>query len=342
MVSRAGSGPPGTAPASPAAVSTSASLHQPPGPAGLVRLGGLPQPPQQQALRGQLGGGARAPRTGPPARPPPRARRSCPGRPPRWRPTRRTGTASPGAPHARRAPPCRRSARRCRCRWPGPTSGRGRRWRPPRPAAARPVTALAAAAADAPPNAEISQEPTLIGEVTLTTRSMFRKRSGRPRSATRATPDRPIAPDRADLRRPGQLVVAGRLREPGQHRRGAGQPAEEQVAGHLPGAPDRLLDDRLAVVGVRLGPRHHELLAAAPAAAPLPTGRRPSGPAHQAADRHAGRRSRSCWPRPCTPNRSRAQVMGAGPGAARRPGRRPAGPPPRRPRAATSGAGPAW
>src|ERR1700675_2425378 len=62
------------------------------------------------------------------------------------------------------------------------------------PSGSRPVTAQAAAAADAPPNAEISQEPTLIGEVGLNTRSMFRKRSGRPRSATKATPDRPIAP----------------------------------------------------------------------------------------------------------------------------------------------------
>ncbi len=34
----------------------------------------------------------------------------------------------------------------------------------------------------------------LIGEVGLITRSMFRKRSGRPRSATRATPDSPMAP----------------------------------------------------------------------------------------------------------------------------------------------------
>ena len=63
----------------------------------------------------------------------------------------------------------------------------------------RPVTAQAAAAPDAPPNAEITHVPTLIGEVTLTTRSMFRKRSGRPRSATRATPDSPMAPTAAIL-----------------------------------------------------------------------------------------------------------------------------------------------
>ena len=69
-----------------------------------------------------------------------------------------------------------------------------RRWRPCPHRGARPVTALAAASAAAPPNADSSQEPTLIGEVTLATRSMFRNRSGRPRSATSAAPDSPIAP----------------------------------------------------------------------------------------------------------------------------------------------------
>src|SRR5450631_2695935 len=63
----------------------------------------------------------------------------------------------------------------------------------------RPVTAQAADAAAAPPNAEISQEPTLIGELGLSTRSIFRKRSGRPRSATSATPDSPMAPAAAIL-----------------------------------------------------------------------------------------------------------------------------------------------
>jgi hypothetical protein len=71
----------------------------------------------------------------------------------------------------------------------------------------RPVTALAAATEAAPPNADSSHEPTLIGEVTLATRSMFRKRSGRPRSTTSATPDTPKRLNRdgswpADLVRP--------------------------------------------------------------------------------------------------------------------------------------------
>ena len=58
----------------------------------------------------------------------------------------------------------------------------------------RPVTAHAAATVDAPPNPDSSQDPTLIGEVGLATRSMFRNRSGRPRSCTRAAPDSAIAP----------------------------------------------------------------------------------------------------------------------------------------------------
>src|SRR5580700_3096192 len=62
-------------------------------------------------------------------------------------------------------------------------------------------------------------------------------------------------------------MVAGRLGEPGQHRGGTGQAAEEQVTAHIPGPPDRLLDDRLAVVRVRAGPGHHELFPAAAAAA---------------------------------------------------------------------------
>src|SRR5207248_3868534 len=43
-----------------------------------------------------------------------------------------------------------------------------------------------AAVADAPLETNRIQEPTLIGEVTLKTRSMFRKRSGRPRSEIRS------------------------------------------------------------------------------------------------------------------------------------------------------------
>jgi hypothetical protein len=58
----------------------------------------------------------------------------------------------------------------------------------------RPVTAQAAAAPAHGPYEASSQEPTLIGDVTLNTRIMLRKRSGRPRSRTSATADSPIAP----------------------------------------------------------------------------------------------------------------------------------------------------
>ena len=47
-----------------------------------------------------------------------------------------------------------------------------------------PNSSSAAAALDAPPETSSIQDPTLIGEVTLKTRNMFRKRSGRPRSET--------------------------------------------------------------------------------------------------------------------------------------------------------------
>ena len=89
---------------------------------------------------------------------------------------------------------------------------------------------------------------------------MFRKRSGRPRSWTRAASDRLIAPQRADLGHPGQLAVAGQLGAGGQQRRRARQAAEEQVPGDVRGLPDRLLDHRPAVVGGELRLRHHRLL----------------------------------------------------------------------------------
>src|SRR5579875_1470166 len=57
----------------------------------------------------------------------------------------------------------------------------------------RPVTALTAAAPDTGPYTASSQDPTLIGELVLNTRSMFRKREGRPRSLTSATPDSAMA-----------------------------------------------------------------------------------------------------------------------------------------------------
>ena len=48
-----------------------------------------------------------------------------------------------------------------------------------------PSSSSAAAVFDAPLDTNRIQLPTLIGEVTLKTRSMFRNRSGRPRSETR-------------------------------------------------------------------------------------------------------------------------------------------------------------
>jgi hypothetical protein len=47
--------------------------------------------------------------------------------------------------------------------------------------------AVAAAVLDAPPEATRIQLPTLIGDVGLNTRSMFRNRSGRPRSLIKRT-----------------------------------------------------------------------------------------------------------------------------------------------------------
>ena len=93
----------------------------------------------------------------------------------------------------------------------------------------------------------------------------------------RGQPDRP---GRADLGRPGQLPVSGEVGNAGQHRRRAGQAAEEKVTRDLRAAPYRLLDDRAAVVGVDLGARNDQRF-------------RPPPPA--------------CWPRPCTPQRARAR-----------------------------------
>src|SRR5690348_9020807 len=50
-----------------------------------------------------------------------------------------------------------------------------------------PSTSHAASAVVAAPEPARIHEPTLIGEVTLKTRNMFRKRSGRPRSLTSST-----------------------------------------------------------------------------------------------------------------------------------------------------------
>ena len=68
------------------------------------------------------------------------------------------------------------------------------------PAAGRiPVTSDTAAAPATGPYPASSQEPTLIGELGLKTRSMFANRAGRPRSWTRAAADRLIAPSAPSL-----------------------------------------------------------------------------------------------------------------------------------------------
>src|SRR5260370_4437716 len=58
--------------------------------------------------------------------------------------------------------------------------------------------------------------------------------------------------------------MPGQLPRRGERGRGAGQPAEEQVAGDV-GPPRRLLQHRPAVVGAEVGLRHHLLLPAPPA-----------------------------------------------------------------------------
>src|ERR1035438_2495974 len=74
----------------------------------------------------------------------------------------------------------------------------------------RPVTAQAPAAPAHGPYKASSQEPTLIGDVTLNTRNMFTKRSGRPRSCTSAAADNPMAPAAAvfDTRESSWLPVS--------------------------------------------------------------------------------------------------------------------------------------
>src|ERR1700760_3256405 len=62
-----------------------------------------------------------------------------------------------------------------------------------------PVTSDTAAAPATGPYPASSQEPTLIGELGLKTRSMLVKRAGRPRSWTRAAADRLIAPSAVSL-----------------------------------------------------------------------------------------------------------------------------------------------
>src|SRR5215471_599541 len=63
----------------------------------------------------------------------------------------------------------------------------------------RPDTEHAAATPQAGTYPASSQDPTLIGEVTLNTLSMLRNRAGRPRSCTSASMDRAAAPNAPDL-----------------------------------------------------------------------------------------------------------------------------------------------
>ena len=64
-----------------------------------------------------------------------------------------------------------------------------------------PVSSLAVAATTDVPKADSSHVPTLMGDVTLATRSMLRNRRGRPRSATRRTPLAATAVDDATRQR---------------------------------------------------------------------------------------------------------------------------------------------
>ena len=91
-------------------------------------------------------------------------------------------TAS-GGPNAAASSPAGPSAARS-TRRSGPSGSRSPVIRSTSAAAATPAPALKALRI---------HEPTLIGEVSLTVRSMFRKRSGRPRSLTRAAPPNPTA-----------------------------------------------------------------------------------------------------------------------------------------------------
>ena len=107
---------------------------------------------------------------------------------------------------------------------------------------------------EAPPLTSSTQEPTFIGEVTLNTRSMWWKRSGRPRSEISRAGETSVR-GRADVeRRPRELLVPRQLRSAAEDGGGAGEAAGEEVDRDLP-RPDRLLDHRAAVVGAHLGAR---------------------------------------------------------------------------------------
>ena len=74
---------------------------------------------------------------------------------------------------------------------------------------ARPVSSHAAATVEAPPIAVSSHEPTFIGELGFTTRSMLANRSGRPRSLTRSAglTTRPAVASSVELRASRSLPV---------------------------------------------------------------------------------------------------------------------------------------
>src|SRR3954469_7460294 len=142
------------------------------------------------------------------------------------------------------------------------------------------VQASAAATAVARPLALSSHEPTLIGEVTLKTRSMLTKRDGLPRSEIRSaglapTPATALShARRASASLPGacatsagiagappERLVAGGLGEQREHRRRAAHAAGEEVERDL-GLPDRLLEHRPAVVRAPVGARDGRALGA--------------------------------------------------------------------------------
>ena len=134
------------------------------------------------------------------------ARRRRRRSPPSWR----RGTGARGGPRARPEPRCRRSARRYR--WltsvpvtaaPAPATAPSRR--------SRPLTRDALEAKFSGEYTTRIQVPTFIGEVGLNTRSMLRKRSGRPRSlisARQRQQDRAAGADTAASCQRGRPVAS--------------------------------------------------------------------------------------------------------------------------------------
>ena len=90
---------------------------------------------------------------------------------------------------------------------------------------------------------------------------MLTNRLGRPRSCTNASGGQRDRAEGGDLGRPRETRPVGALAARRQQGRGAGEAAEEEVAGDVPGFPGRRLQDRPAVVAVEVGRRHDQLLA---------------------------------------------------------------------------------